>query len=157
MNTVNSQQKEQTGGWFSVQIYTTDELVSCPNVLTNENASKITIVPSSDFLDVLPVGESIKIKATPRTTKNGTSYSINGDFKIAVQSKQIDTFLNKYRNKKVVLIGIKHFGQQKMYGSKLFPLSFSYNEINGTKLQDGSLFQISVSGKIPQKPVFIND
>lgn len=157
MNDINIKLKEQTGGWFNVIIVTLDELIECPAILTNDNARRVVLAPAASGLDILPVGENIKITEVPRKTKSGFLYSIKGDFEVAYQSKELDTYFKSYLNKKVALVGIKHTGQQKLYGSKKFPLDFSYQFINGTKYEDGIKVRITVSGKIPQKPVFIYD
>jgi hypothetical protein len=157
MKDINISLEEQTGGWFNVAIATLDELVECPAFLTNNNASSVVFAPATSGLDILPVGENIKITEPTQKTKSGTVYNIKGEFEIAYQSKEIDTYLKNYLHKKVVLIGIKHSGQQKLYGSKKFPLAFSYQFINGKNYEDGSKVRVIVTGKIPQKPVFIND
>ncbi len=157
MSDVTTSNLEQTGGFFNAQIVSIDELTNCPAILTNDNAKSIIITPGSNNLDILPVAENIKITEKSSKTKSGTLYTINGEFEIPVQSSAIDTYFNEHLYKKVVLIGIKHYGQQKIYGSKKFPLDFSYQFVNGQKLEDGSKIIVKVTGKIPQKPVFIND
>ena len=148
---------EQPGGWFNFQIYEVDDITTCPDLLTNANASTVLIDPPSDHIDILPVRETIKIQETSKKTKAGVVYTIKGEFTSQIQTKELDSYLNKRIHKKVVLIGIKHFGQQKIYGSKKFPLALEYQFVNGTKYEDGSAIKVLVSGKIPQKPVFIND
>ena len=154
---VNISLEEQTGGWFNVSIITLDEFEQCPDVVTNTNASSVVFSPSYSEVDILPVGENIKITASVQKTKSGSVYNIKGAFEIAYQSEQLDNYFKKYLHKKVVLIGIKHSGQQKMYGSKKFPLNFSYQFISGKKYEDGSKIRVSIQGKIPQKPVFIRN
>ena len=157
MSELNTSLEEQTGGWFNISIATLDELTSCPDLLTNANANSVVFTPIPSGLDILPVGENIKIGETIQKTKAGPVYNIKGEIEIAYQSEEIDTYLNNLLQKKVIFIGIKHSGQQKLYGSKLFPLSFSYQFINGKKYEDGSKVKITIAGKIPQKPVFINN
>ena len=154
MTDINITFEEQTGGWFNVTIVTLEE-IECPDILTNDNASSVVISSAESELDILPVGEGIKITEIPRKTKSGFLYNIKGNFEIAYQSKALDTAFKNYLQKKVVLVGTKHSGQQKMYGSKKFPLDFSYQFVNGTKYEDGTKVRVTVSGKIPQKPVFI--
>lgn len=149
--------QEQTGGWFNVSIATLEELVFCPDILTNDNASSIVINPGPTTVNIYPVGESIIISETPQKTSSGLIYNINSQFDIPIQSKDLDTYFNDCIQKKVVLIGIKHDGQQKLYGSKRFPLTFSYKFINGKKYEDSGSIRVTVSGKVPQKPVFIAD
>lgn len=148
---------EQTGGWFNVAIFTLDEITNWPNFLTNQNASSIIVTPNNNGLDILPIRENISISEDPAKTTAGTIYTIKADFEFPYQSAAIDTYLNEFINKKVVLIGVKHSGQQKLYGSKKFPLQFEYQHINGTLYEDGNKTRVTVTGKIPQKPVFIND
>ena len=157
MNRVNTSLGEQTGGWSNVSILTSDELVESPDVLTNDNTGSIVIESIEDGLDILPVGENIKITEPLQKTQSGFVYNIKGEFEIACQSKTVDTYLNNYLDKKVVLIATKHYGQRKLYGSKKFPLSFSYQSVSGQKYEDGSRVRITVQGKIPQKPVFMGD
>jgi len=157
MSDINTSLCEQQGGWFCFQVLEVADLSNCPDFLTNENATSIEIEIPEDHIDLFPVRESIKIKETSKKTKAGVVYTIRGEFDIALQTKEIDSYLNKRLQKKVVLIGIKHFGQQKIYGSKKCPLAFEYQFVNGQKYEDGSVIKVLVSGEIPQKPVFIND
>ena len=157
MSVKNKVLEEQTGGWFNVTIIKTDEFIHCPEILTNANAKTVELLIEPEELDLLPVGENIQITETPNKTTSGMLYTINGQFEFALQSAEIDTFLEKYLHQDVVLIGVKHYGQQKMYGSKTSPLAFSYQNINGKNLEDGTSVRITVSGKTTQKPVFIND
>ncbi|MFV9552071.1 hypothetical protein [Algibacter sp. PT7-4] len=157
MSNTNTNLEEQTGGWFSVNIISVDDLEYCPSFLTNTNAFSIKISLTDDDLNILPVGEKINITAPPQKSTSGILYNIKADIEFKNQSKKIDTYLNKYLNQKVVLIGVKHFGQQVIYGSKQYPLDFYYQNINGKNYEDGSSIKVVISGKIPQKPVFIND
>lgn len=157
MSDINIALEEQTGGWFNVAIATLDEILECPDFLTNDNATSVVFAPAASGLDILPVGENIKITEPIQKTKSGTLYNIKGEFELAYQSKEVDTYFKNYLHKKVVFIGIKHSGQQKLYGSKKFPLAFSYQFMNGKKYEDGSTVRVTVTGKIPQKPVFINN
>jgi hypothetical protein len=154
---INVREKEQQGGWANIQIVSLDEFVYCPDVLTNENSASIVIISELDGLDVLPVAENLKITEPLSRTKSGIIYNIRGDFEISCQTKQLDDYFDKYVLKKVVMIGTKHYGQQKLYGSKKFPLIFSYTYLNGQKSEQGSRIRIRISGKIPQKPVFLTE
>jgi len=157
MSDLNVSVVEQTGGWFKVAIVPLYEVLVCPDILTNDNASSVVFAESDSELDILPVGENIKITEVSSKTKSGILYTIKGEFEIAYQSAAIDTFFHNLLQTKVLLIGVKHGGQKKIYGSKKFPLQFSYQFINGQKYEDGSKVKVFVSGKTPQKPVFIND
>lgn len=153
----NDTLSEQPGGWFNVGIAHLDEISNCPDYLTHDNAANVVVTLSPEAVDFKAIGESIKIDERPIKTSSGTIYTIKGEFEVAFQSKEIDTYFNKCLHKKVVLFGVKHYGAQKMYGSKKYPLEFTYEFINGTKYEDGATVRVTVSGKIPQKPVYIND
>lgn len=146
---------EDLGGWFNVAIYATNEISFCPDFLTNLNAHSIVYGESDEILDFLPVGENISISEPIRKGKNGATYSITASFDFSMQSEEIDSFLHKYLNKDVMLIGIQWSDRKKVYGSKRFPLAFSYELINGKNLEDGNRIRVTVSGDIPQKPVYI--
>ena len=156
MSSINTSLQEQTGGWYNVAIISTSE-IECPDLLTNGNSNEITITPISNGLDILPVGENITINATPQKNKAGTIHNIKGEFEIAYQSGDIDSYFASCLQKKVVLIGVKHSGVKIIYGSKKFPLSFNYKILNGKKYEDGDRIKVFVTGKIPQKPVFMSD
>lgn len=156
MNTTIIDNLEQVGGWYNVQIIPVNEVIYCPHILTNTNSNELIISDTDTGLDIMPVTENIKISETPKKTKSGTIYTVIAEFELRVQLVEIDIYFNKFITNKVLLIGTKHYGQEKIYGSKLFPLDFSYHFVNGKKLEDGSLIRIKVSSKTPQKPVFIN-
>lgn len=148
---------EQPGGWANVQIYTTDEITTSPEILTNSNVKDVVITPIDETLDILPVAENIAITEPLVVNNSGPYYNIKAEFEFNIQLEALDTVFNNSLPKKVVLIAVKHFGQQKMYGSKKCPLDFSYTQINGKSQEDGNSIKIKVSGKIPQKPVYITD
>lgn len=156
MNTTIIDNLEQVGGWYNVQIIPVNEIIYCPHILTNANSNELVISDTDTGLDVMPVTENIKISETSKRTKSGTIHTVVAVFELRVQLVEIDTYFNNFINNKVLLIGTKHYSQEKLYGSKLFPLDFSYQFVNGKKLEDGSLIRIKITGKIAQKPVFIN-
>lgn len=156
MAIIHTSNTEQPGGWFSIQVITLPELAVCPPILTNSNTNLIEIIGADEVIDVLPVGETIRIAEPARNNKSGTLYDINAEFEFAKQSAALDNFLEKHYLKKVVVIGTKHDGQQKIYGSKISPLTFYYHHVNGNRLEDGSKISVSVRGLTTQKPVFIS-
>jgi len=155
MSGINTTLNEQTGGWHNVSILSVDE-IECPDLITNSNANNIVITPIANSLDILPVGENIKINETPRLNKIGTLYIINAEFEMAYQSAEVDDYFNSFLHKEVVLIALKHSGQKKLYGSKKFPLTFNYKNIHGDKYENGNRIRITITGKTPQKPVFMS-
>lgn len=155
MSDVNVSNNEDLGGWFNVSVFSVDEIVSCPDILTNKNAIDIELNLSGEELNFLPIGENIIIRETPRRVSNGFIYGIEGSFEVNIQSPEVDDYFNKYINKKVILIAQQWSGVKRLYGSKKFPLMFTYRNINGRRTEDGQRIQITVSGDIPQKPVYL--
>jgi hypothetical protein len=156
MVTENTNNLEQTGGWLNLQFATLDEVKYCPQILSNENANLVEIEGTPDTIDVLPIPERFSVNVTPRKSKIGTTYSITISLDFPHQSASIDNYLNAYKNKRGVVIGTTTNQKLKMFGSKNFPLDFSYQEINGKKLEDSAITRITISGNIPQKPVYIS-
>lgn len=155
MTTINLAAQEQHGGFYALQIFSTEEIVSSPEILTNKNASQMVLQPSEDSLDIPQLAESLKVSEPQAVTKSGVLYNISGSFEIPLQTSEIDDFLKSFLTKKVILIGVKHFNQQKIYGSKLHPLRLKYEMANGTKQEEASIIKVKIYGKIPQKPVFL--
>lgn len=155
MNTENITLHEPTGGWLNVQIASIEEITYCPQLLTNENASSIVITGEHETIDVLPIPERFTVSVNPRKSKNGTTYNINISFDFPLQSSLIDDYFNKYKNKFVVALCTDTNGKVKIFGSKNHPLEFSYQEIQGKKLEDTSMTRITVEGTIGQKPVYL--
>lgn len=148
---------EQTGGWRSLQIAPLDEILNCPDILTNANANQVSLNAGPSTIDILPVTESIKITAKPSRTKNGFNYNINISCDFYYQSTVLDNFLNEYINKKMVVLGITTYGTEKLYGSKLHPLTFDYEFIDGKNIEEAATCRVLITGKIPQKPVIVKD
>lgn len=156
MSTTNTNNLETSGGWLNIQIASLEELKTCPNIITNENANTIVIQGNETTVNILPIPERFTITVTPRKNKNGTTYSINISLDIPTQSKNLDDYLNAFKNKKVVVLAEDANNNLKMFGSKNHPLDFSYQEINGRKREDISMTKIKVSGNVGQKPVYIS-
>jgi hypothetical protein len=152
---VNLNNKEQHGGFYAIEILTLDEIVSAPKILTNENVKDMVLNPSVSSVDILPVAESLSISETVSSNRSGTLYNITGSFDIPYQSSEIDDFFHELRHQEIIMIGIKHYKQRKVYGSTLHPLRLTHEMINGKKLEEGSLIRVKISGKIAQKPVFL--
>jgi hypothetical protein len=157
MSTTNIAILEQTGSWQSIQIATLDEIKTMPDIVTNDNASQIEIVGTVDTIDILPLPENINISHSKTQSKKGVEHSIKIQFDFPSQSTALDNFLYQYEGKKVIVIGVKPFGTEKLFGSKLSPLLFDYDLIDGKGIDDGSVTRVIISGKTTQKPVFIKD
>lgn len=155
MSDVNVSSNEDLGGWFNVSVFSVDEILNTPEILTNKNAIDVEFDLNGEELNFLPLGENINIRESSRRRNNGFLYTIEAEFEINVQSAEVDDYFNKYLKKKVVLIGYQWSGISRMYGSKKFPLQFNYRNINGRRTEDGHRIQVTVSGEIPQKPVYL--
>ena len=157
MELVNLTEHEQTGSWQALQIVPLEEIINCPDILTNGNASQVNIVADPNTLDILPVPELFSISVTKKRTSSGFQHSIKIQIDFRYQSTSVDDFLETLQHKKVVVIGVKLYGAEKMFGSKLHPLTFNYSFIDGKRVEDGAKTRVSIIGKTPQKPVFIKD
>lgn len=157
MSTINLAVLEQSGGWQSIQVALLDEIINMPDIVTNANAAQIEIVGAEDTIDILPIPESILINHSKSQSKKGVEHSIKIQFDFAAQSSALDDFLYKYEAKKVIAIGVKPTSTEKLFGSKISPLLFDYDLIDGKNKEDGSITRVIISGKTLQKPVFIKD
>lgn len=157
MGILNITDKENVGGWKSIHIATLNEIVSTPDLLTNNNASQISINQLPSSLEIYPVAESIKITETPKLSASGISYSLKINIDFYYTSSEIDDYLNAYLHKKVIVIGKKNSGTEKIYGSKNHPLKFSYTLLEGQSFEDGAKIKVTISATTIQKPVFISD
>jgi len=157
MEFINLQNKELTGNWLALQIVTLPEIINCPDILTNTNANTVNIVAEENTVDVLPVPEAIQVSVKTIRRKSNFSYSIKIQVDFPYQSSSVDDFLNNLNKQKVIAVGLNANDEEKIFGSKLHPLTFDYELTDGKKLIDGSNTRVIVSGKIPQKPVFITN
>ena len=155
MAIINVTQRENGGGWNNIQLATVSEITSTPTILTNTNVSAIEITGTSDSVDVVLSPETIVINVTPKKTTSGFLYKINISCSFDAQNETIDSYFKKFLHQKLIVIGLNNNNQRKIFGSKLHPLSFSYQEIHGKKLEDTTLTRINISATIPQKPVYI--
>jgi hypothetical protein len=153
----NITDQDQTGGWKSLSIAPINDVLSCPDIITNANANTISLNSGPETIDIIPVTESIKIQSTPRRSKNGFLYNIKITTDFYYQSKVLDDFLHEYVNKKVVAFGITTYGTEKFYGSVLHPLTFDYEFIDGKNIEQAATCRVSLTGNIPQKPVIITE
>ena len=157
MVTLNTSDQEQTGGWRSLQIAPIEEILVCPDILTNQNANLVSLNAGPTTIDILPVSESINISVLRKRDKAGFQYTIKIVLDFFYQSIALDNFLNDYLNKKVVVIGVTSYGSEKMFGSKLHPLTFNYDLIDRRNIEDPATTQVTISAVISQKPVIIKD
>jgi len=155
MSLINVSSKEKPGSFKFIQIITTDEIIACPEILTNSNANQFKSSPSLDTIDVVFIDDNLKISEKQLRTKSGILYNISAQIDIADQSSKLDDFLQKRVFKKIIIISEKTYNQKKIYGSKNSPLKMIYEQINGKKPEDGSITRLKITGKIAQKPVFI--
>jgi len=157
MPVLNIIDNEQIGSYKSITFIPIDEIVNCPSFLTNKNANEFTYTPGNDSLQANFLYDSIDIDEKPSRTKSGIIYKISAQFDFSIQHSKIDDYLNSKLPINCVMVGLKHFGQQKLYGSLLNPLKMIYEFRNGKTNEDGSTVRVKIDGKISQKPVFIMD
>ena len=157
MAVLNIVDNEQIGSYKSISFIPLDEIVNCPGYLTNKNASEFTYTPGEDSIQANFLYDSITIKQKPTRTKSGLLYRITAQFDFTLQHSKIDDYLNSKLPRKCVVISLKHYGQQKLYGSLLNPLTMIYEFRNGKTAEEGSTVRVKIIGKISQKPVFIMD
>lgn len=157
MTDINLTLEDNIGGWFNISVISLEEITECPEFLTNSNGNEFQYSPVASSLDILPVGENIKIVETIKKTKSGEMHNIKGEFEMVHESKIIDTYLKNYLYKKVVLIGVKKSGLKKLYGSKKFPLVFSYQYLHAKKNEESTKIKVTIMGQIPQNPIFLSN
>ena len=109
---------ETIGAWKSIQIASVDEIVTCPNILTNHNSNKITIVGDYQTFDFLPIVERISISDQKQRTSSGFVYKIKIGIDFDHASKEIDDYFSSYLNKKVIAIAQDNNGNEKIFGSQ---------------------------------------
>lgn len=146
--------QEKSGGWDNINIILVDDVLSCPNILTNKNSNEFTYSISSSTVEIMPLSDKMSLKEQKTQNASGTLYSISCELIIPDQSPELDDFFNAYQNKDVILIGTKTDRTEKIYGSVLCPLKFTYKFEDGDKSEDGGSIRVQVNGNIPQKPVF---
>jgi hypothetical protein len=155
MAIINVTQRENAGGWSNIQLATLEEVAVCPAILTNSNAKNVSIIGDSDTIDVVLSLETIVVNVTPKKTTSGVVYKIAISCSFDSQNETVDSYFHKFNHKKIMVVGLNNNNQTKIFGSKLHPLSFSYQEIHGKNLEDATTTRVSIGATIPQKPVYI--
>jgi hypothetical protein len=155
MAIINVTQRENAGGWNNIQIATVSEIAVCPAILTNGNAKNVEIIGNHTTVDVVLSPETIVVNVTPKPSSSGVVYQIDISCTFDSQNEIIDSYFYKFLHQKLIVIGLNNNNQSKIFGSKLHPLYFSYQEIHGKNLEDATTTRISIGATIPQKPVYI--
>ena len=144
---------ENSGGYARLEIYKISDVADCPSTITPYNVLGITFNQPTEPIDVFPVGDSIFVKEPPRERPAGVEYSISAGFTAKYQNPALHQEFEQLFNIPVMFVAVKRDGSKKVYGSTLYPLRFSYEPLNGKKLEDDHGFKITVKGKTPQRPI----
>ncbi len=154
MKIVSLTQREDIGGFHSLEVITIDDIYYCPHTLTNENASTFTYNKGySDAVEIMPVGETLLVSSDTSKTSSGRLVTITANFEVLFLDPEVDTIFNKFQHKKVIIKANKYNGTSILYGSQRYPLTFFYDIINSKKTESPSKYECKITGKISQKPV----
>lgn len=154
MKIVSLMQREQIGGFHSIEVITLEDINFCPHILTNENASTFQYTKGyNDAVEIMPVGETLAVGSSTTKTTSGRLFNITATFEVLYLDAPIDTIFNNFQHKKVVVKANKYDGTSIIYGSVRYPLTFYYDLTNSKKAESPSKFEAKITGKISQKPV----
>lgn len=152
----NLNQLENFGAWKSIQVASEDEIKFCPEILTNSNSYKLEIFGAAETIDLLPLVENISVSESKQRTKSGILHRIKITVEFNCATEVLDSYFKKYLHKKVIAVCQDNNASEKVYGSKNHLLFFNYQESRGKKAEQGVKTTLTIDGKIPQKPVYIN-
>lgn len=154
MKIVSLTQREEIGGFVSLEILILEDIVRCPIILTNTNATTFLYKKGyTSAVEIKPVRETLSVGSKSSKTKSGRIYSIESNFEVLHLDTEVDSIFATIQNKKVIVKANKYNGTSIIYGSLKYPLTFFYDVVNSTKTESPSKFEIKIKGKIPQKPV----
>lgn len=145
---------EQLAGFAQMEFFLLEETSNWPLVLTDQNASQVSITPLDNNVDAEIVEDSINIDINPKKTVDGTIYPVNASFKINTRSESLEQLLEQYENKPGIFIGDLNTGFRKMYGSNEEPLYLNYQIEEGQKPGDNSGTIVIIKGETRSRPVF---
>jgi len=106
-----------------------------------ENVANDAQVLLADLLpNSISVSNPVKVKASGTT--NNTSIS----FVLTPQDKNLQTLLNTYQNKEVVIL-ISKRNTTHLYGTTAQPLLFTFSELNNARPDGLKGYSVSISGE----------
>ncbi len=156
MKIIKQIKNEEIGGFHNLEIIAIEDILFCPIILTNLNASNLDYKKYNDSdVEIMPVGETITINANPKRTVNGIEYSVKGQFEVKYLETDVDDVFSEAVSKRIIVKANRYNGTSIIYGSQSHPLYINYKIKNSKKFETKSKFEITITGKIPQKPVFI--
>lgn len=156
METFKIINKEKLGGFHSIEIIRKSDILSCPHILNNSNISEFKYKKGYDSeIEIMPVGESIIISSPVKKKPSGLEFSFKSKFEVLHPTAKIDDVFTAYTHGKVVVKGNKYDGTSILYGSFHFPLQLIYETKHSKKIETPTEMVVSISAKIPQKPVFM--
>lgn len=151
---ISNTKKEQLGGFKSIEIILPEDIIFCPPILTNTNASKFTYKQFFEAdVSILPVNETINIDAKPKRTDAGMIYTAQGGFEVHFLDDAVDTIFENYHLKDVIVKANTFNDNYTIFGSALEPLTFYYEIKHSSKIENPTKFIISCKADITQKPV----
>jgi hypothetical protein len=146
--------REQLGGFQSLEIIRTKDVLNCPDILTNSNTDEFTYISNTDTDAIItPVYETINVDANPRKTDAGILFNVKSEFEVNYLDINTDALLEQYQEENVLIKATTNNNKSIIYGSLQFPLQFSYSIVHSNKLENHSKFICKIFGNTPQKPV----
>lgn len=148
--------KEQVGGFRSLEIILLKDVIFCPPILTNANAAEFLYYQFFETdVSIQPVNETIYMIAKPRESASGTLYRMDAGFEVNYLDKAVEDVFEEYHNQKVIVKGNTFNDQSIIYGSVEFPLKFYYESDHSKKFENPTKYTVSCKADISQKPVIV--
>tara|TARA_R110000850_G_scaffold277151_1_gene424865 strand:- start:56309 stop:56779 length:471 start_codon:yes stop_codon:yes gene_type:complete len=149
--------EEQIGGFANVELFlVTGETSGWPKQLNDTTAGEVVFTPLDNSVDGVLIEESIDVSERPGTGDAGELFNVRISFDFASQSEAMEQLLDQYKANDLVAKVCKHYPQQKIYGSNRYPLTLSYETVNGTRPEQGSLTRVSLRGSVPHRAPYYN-
>ena len=151
---INQTQKEELGGFKSLEIILLKDVLNCPYILTNANALELTYRQFfEEDISILPVEESIYMRSRPKRKASGILYSLDAGFQVKYIEPNLEESLANYHLKQVIVKGFTNSNKVVIYGSAQNPLLFYYEPEHSTSIETTSKIRINCKAEISQKPV----
>lgn len=154
MKTVNLSTLEFVGGIKSMEVYNISDVKNCPHNITINNVHTIVFEQSNSDIQLYPIAYINEFKERPKVTDSGIQYNIQGGFVVQAQDTEVDPYFHPFMGEKVMVKVFYLNGNNRLYGSVVSPLDFTYNPYNGKDLENGSGYRVNITGITTQKPVY---
>lgn len=144
---------EQIDTFYKVAIIQKNSLANFTHLTSISTIEDIitNLASSSHVLifDLLP--ESLNITAPTRITATGETYKVNASMPITPQDANLQSLMEGYNNKEIVLILDKQ-NTTFIYGTSHQPLIFSYDEKHSNKAEGLKGYTIKLDGECYGSP-----